>query len=104
MSMMIVFACPHCGEKTFSLFRKSSLIRRGIHECENCGSSCEISWLFKLVASLLMAFLMPTLFIVFFGINGFVFSTVLTTLLILMIYVFLIYISPLRIAQKAEGK
>ncbi len=98
--MSVVFACPHCGEKTFSIFQKSRLMRKGVQTCGSCGSACEIPSLLKLFISLLMAFLMPTLFIVFFGINGFVFSLVLTSLLILVIYFCLLYISPLKIAKK----
>lgn len=99
--MAVTFSCPRCGEKTFSILQKSKLMRRGTKACESCGAECEIPSLLKLFVSILMAFLMPTLFIVFFGVNGFIFSLALTSLSILVIYFGLIYISPLR---TSEGK
>ena len=102
--MLLSFSCPQCGKKTFPFSTKRKLMRKGTAICDSCGVACEMPSLLKLFVSLFMAFLMPTFFIFFFGVNGFMFSLVVTSLSILLIYFVLIYISPIKVSGRKQQK
>lgn len=102
---MEFFHCPACKGKPFTVFKRSKLFSGDELECEQCHQVCRMPSLWRLFVSILIAFLMPTVFIIFLGLFGLVLSFLATSVVIGTLYFLILYLSPLELKQaKQRGK
>lgn len=95
--MTIGLACTNCKQKTFSVLVKGRMLNsRYKKKCSSCGFSFEISFLIRISVLMLVTILSPMLFIIFFGVNGFLFSIGATLISTLLVVLCLAYVSPLK--------
>ncbi len=92
---MFLTKCPSCKQEAISINEKAKLLTDGNVKCKKCEKKCSVSSLMKLFSSILLMTLLPTFFLVFWGLLGFVNSIIVSVIAIVFTYYLLAYISPL---------
>jgi CXXC-20-CXXC protein len=95
--MSLLSRCPNCKEKTFTVFNKAKLLGDGALNCSECGEKTVVPSLMRLFVSILMATLLPSFVLIFWGIVGFTYSLIITLILMVIIFFLLAYISPMKL-------
>ncbi len=71
-------------------------------ECSACSEKCSIPSVMRLFVNILMATLLPSFVLVFWGIVGFTYSLVISLILLAIVFMLMAYISPLELKPNKQ--